>query len=142
MEPIRFKKLHPEGQLPARGSSEAAGLDLYTIEDISLKPLQIAKLNTGIAVELPVGTCGIITGRSGRTAAGLLTLQGLIDADFRGQLKVMVHNISRTDLSVPKGARVAQLLVLPSPQYSPVLVEHFSVEHTTRATNSFGSTGN
>lgn len=113
-ETVKFKKLHPDAVVPTSASPGDAGLDLYTTEKCILAPGQRKLLSTGIAVELPENYAGLIWDRSGLSARqGLTTLGGVIDAGFRGEVKVIVLNSSREDVAIAKGDSIAQLLIQP-----------------------------
>lgn len=113
-ETVKFKKLHPDAVIPTSASPGDAGLDLYTVEKCILASGQRKLLPTGIAVELPENYVGLIWDRSGLSARqGLTTLGGVIDAGFRGEVKVIVLNSSCEDVAIAKGDSIAQLLIQP-----------------------------
>lgn len=139
-EKIAFKKLVQNAVLPSRGSSNAAGLDLYAAEDAVLKSKEYAPVKTGVAVAIPHGFYGRIAPRSGLAAKfGIGVLAGVIDSDYRGELVVLLSNHGQGDYEIKAGDRIAQLvlesIILPEPFWSEELSE------TTRGDNAFGSTG-
>lgn len=139
---IRVKKLHPDAALPFYGSADAAGADLCSVEAVTLQPGETVAVHTGLAMELPKGYGGFLFARSGlATKRGLAPANkvGVIDADYRGEIIVALHNQSRQPQSVEKGERIAQLVLLPAPQAA--FLEAETLEETARADGGFGSTG-
>jgi dUTP pyrophosphatase len=139
-ERLRFKKLHPEARLPARGSARAAGLDLYSIERVTIEPGGRAAVRTGIAVSIPTGFYGRVAPRSGLAVRhGLDVLAGVIDADYRGEILCALVNHGSEPFEVETSARIAQLIVeaiaLPEPVWADEL------EETERGAGGLGSTG-
>ncbi len=138
--PLAVKLLRPEATLPSRGSAAAAGLDLFASEDVVLRAGRHAAVSTGIAVALPESCVGLVWPRSGLAARhGIDTLAGVIDGDYRGEIKVVLINHGAADYPVKRGDRIAQLLVqrveMPEPVRSEDLVE------SPRGAGGFGSTG-
>jgi dUTP pyrophosphatase len=137
---LKFKRLHPDALLPTRGSSRAAGLDLYAIENVTLAPGARAAVRTGLAVAVPAGFYGRVAPRSGLAVRhGIDVLAGVIDPDYRGEILCALVNHGREPFEVEKGARVAQLIVeriaTPEPAWADELDE------TERGASGFGSTG-
>lgn len=142
---MKIKLLNQYAKLPTRGSEYAAGYDLYAAipETIYIAPHATEKIGTGLAVELPEKTFGGIFARSGlATKKGLRPANcvGVVDADYRGECIVALHNDSQEGYAVHPGDRIAQLVVLPY-----INIEAFEVvdelSDTTRAAGGFGSTG-
>lgn len=137
---IKFKRLTPAATIPRRATEGSAGFDLYFSES---KPVVIpagmrVTLSTGIACIIPMGFCGQIWPRSGLASRGIDVLGGLIDCDYRGELKVMLINHSTNMITIDPGERIAQLVV------SVFLEDAQEVEHlddTERGEGGFGSTG-
>src|ERR1700752_841271 len=93
IEKLEFKRLDPNAVLPTRGSVASAGLDLFSIEDITIEPKQRVLARTGLAVAIPVGCYGRIAPRSGLAMkTGLDVLSGVIDADYRGEIGCLLYN--------------------------------------------------
>ncbi len=141
---VNIKKLDPKAVIPAYGSEFAAGADLYACidEDMVVNPRQTAIIPTGIALELPVGYAGLVYARSGlATKKGLAPANkvGVIDCDYRGEVKVSLHNHSETPQTVSPGERVAQLVITPYITAEFVLTDELS--DTARGSGGFGSTG-
>lgn len=139
-ERLHFRRLHPEARLPTRGSAEAAGLDLYAVERVTIEPGGRAAVRTGLAVAIPRGFYGRVAPRSGLAVRhGLDVLAGVIDSDYRGEILCALVNLGAEPFEVEPGARVAQLVVeaiaLPEPAWAEEL------EETGRGAGGFGSTG-
>ncbi|MBQ1272327.1 MAG: dUTP diphosphatase [Clostridia bacterium] len=139
---VAFKKLNEKAQVPTYGSLSAAGADLYALEKITLQPGQTCLVHTGIAMEIPEGYAGLIYARSGlATKRGLAPANkvGVIDADYRGEIMVALHNHSAQPQTVDAGERVAQLVVTP---FLRVEFDEVSdLSDTDRGAGGFGSTG-
>src|SRR5437588_4915702 len=92
---IRYKKVHPKAPRPEQKTEDAAGFDLITTEEVEIPPCEIAIINTGVAVEIPKGHVGLIKSRSSLAKAGLGTEGGVIDADYIGEIKIIMANRSK-----------------------------------------------
>ena len=141
---INIKKLNDKAIIPAYGSEFAAGADLYACieKEVEIAPHTTAVIPTGIALELPVGYAGLIYARSGlATKKGLAPANkvGVVDCDYRGEVKVALHNHSQEKQTVAVGERVAQLVITPYITAQFVEVEQLS--DTARGAGGFGSTG-
>jgi dUTP pyrophosphatase len=144
MSTIRVKKLNENAILPTYGSAEAAGADLYACmeETVTVQPGEVAWISTGIALEVPKGCAGLIYARSSLgTKRGLAPANkvGVIDSDYRGEVKVVLLNHSNVPQSVAPGERIAQLVI--TPVLTPAYEEVEDLTDTTRGTGGFGSTG-
>ena len=105
--PLHFKKLDPRAMLPTRGSSAAAGLDLYSIESVTLEPGQRVIARTGLAVAVPEGHYGRVAPRSGlATKQGLDVLAGVIDADYRGEIGCLLLNTGADAIELPEHSKI------------------------------------
>ena len=143
-ETVRIQKLDPNAKIPSYGSASAAGADLYALLDA---PLVIAAgetvlVHTGVAIALPEGTVGLIFARSGlATKRGLAPANkvGVIDADYRGEIMVALHNHSDKDAVVEPFERIAQLLIMP--YITAAFRECDTLDETARGVGGFGSTG-
>lgn len=138
-EDLPIRRLEPKAHLPTRAHPDDAGLDLYALEDAVVPPGEGRLLRTGVAVAVPAGHVGLICDRSSLARRGLKTAGGVIDAGYRGELGVVVWNISREPQPVKKGERCAQLLVIPIATPAPVESEDLGA--TVRGNGGFGSTG-
>jgi dUTP pyrophosphatase len=136
---LPLRRLDPGAVLPTRAHADDAGLDLYGLEDATIAPGAGTLLRTGVAVAVPPGHVGLVCDRSSLARRGLKTAGGVIDAGYRGELGVVVWNLSREPQQVKKGERIAQLLVIPIA--TPAPVERESLDATARGAGGFGSTG-
>ncbi len=142
--PVPIRRLDERAKLPTYGSAAAAGADLYALLDA---PLAIAVgetvlVRTGVAVALPEGTVGLICARSGlATKRGLAPANkvGVIDADYRGELMVALHNHGTAPATVEPFERIAQLVIVP--YITAEFAECESLDDTARGAGGFGSTG-
>lgn len=144
MNEIRVKKLSDKAILPTYGSAEAAGADLYACleETVTIQPGETFWIPTGISLEIPKGCAGLIFARSSMGAKrGLAPANkvGVIDSDYRGEVRVVLLNHSNQPQVVEPGERVAQLLI--APVLTPGFVEVQELTDTQRGTGGFGSTG-
>lgn len=142
---INIKLLNENAEIPTRGSEYAAGYDLYAfIEDgpVAILPHTTVKIGTGIAIELGKDTFGAIFARSGlATKEGLRPANcvGVIDADYRGECIIALHNDSELTKFIYSGDRIAQLVILPFIPVEFNMVDKLS--ETVRGSGGFGSTG-
>lgn len=140
---IEYAKLDARAIVPTRAHPGDAGMDLYAIEMVSLAPGERASVGTGIAIAIPEGYAGLILPRSGLAARDGITLPnapGLIDAGYRGELRVLLLNTDREKaFQVRLGDRIAQLMITPVPEVRLVMVE--SLGESSRGPEGFGSTG-
>jgi dUTP pyrophosphatase len=138
--PLLIKKLSENATTPTRGSAFAAGYDLYAATQTSIPARGKALVSTDLSIATPEGTYGRIAPRSGLAAKHFIdTGAGVIDADYRGEVKVLLFNHSDKDFEVAKGDRVAQLVL--ERIYTPEIVEVQDLEESVRGAGGFGSTG-
>lgn len=141
---VQIKKLKENAVIPTRGSSSAAGYDLYACIESSvvIKPHATEKIGTGIAVAVPEGYFGAIFARSGLAAKqGLRPANcvGVADSDYRGEYIVALHNDTDSERTIEPGERIAQMVVMP---YLAVEFEEVAeLDETERGSGGFGSTG-
>ncbi len=137
---MKFKKLDERATLPTRGTPGAAGLDIYAIEDAVINGNTTRLLPTGLAMELPEGHVGLIWDRSSLAFKhDIVTVAGCIDADYRGPLGVVLHNLGKFPLEVKAGERIAQFIVLPVAMVTPEWADN--LDDTERGAGGYGSTG-
>lgn len=140
---LAFKKLDPDLPSPKYAHEGDAGLDLLSAEDITLAPGQRGLIRTGIAVEIPQGYAGFVQPRSGlaaRHGLGFVNSPGLIDAGYRGEIKLVAINMDpAADIVIRRGDRVAQLVIQRIEHCE--LVEAAELGDTHRGEGGFGSTG-
>ena len=144
MSNIRVKKLSPKAILPTYGSQEAAGADLYACLDqpVTIRPGESAWIPTGLALEVPKGCAGLIYARSSMgVKRGLAPANkvGVIDSDYRGEIRVVLLNHGKEVQTVEHGERVAQMLI--TPVLTPAYEEVAELDDTQRGVGGFGSTG-
>ena len=144
MTPIKIKKLNENAVIPTYGTEFSAGADLYALlsQPIEIYPHQTNLVRTGISVEIPEGYCGLIFARSGLASKrGLAPANkvGVIDADYRGEVMVAIHNHSDIVQTVSCGERIAQLVIVPF--LKAEFEESDELSDTVRGAGGFGSTG-
>ena len=137
---IRVKQLHAEAQLPVRGSVRAIGADLCCVEAFTLQPLERKLIPTGVAIEIHEGYYGRVAPRSGLAVKqGIDTLAGVIDSDYRGEVRVLLINFNHEAVSFDAGERIAQLIIEKAEAVHYEWAEDLS--DTARGAGGFGSTG-
>ncbi len=141
---LKIKKLNPAAKLPTKATPGSAGYDLYACLDapITLAAHTTTAVSLGFCAELPQNTVGLIYIRSGIAAKhGIMPANcvGVIDCDYRGEWKVMLHNLSDTPYTVQPFERIAQLVI--TSYYSPEIQEADTLSETQRGEGGFGSTG-
>ncbi|HEX6701441.1 MAG TPA: dUTP diphosphatase [Gaiellaceae bacterium] len=138
---LPVRRLRPDAVLPRRAYSGDAGLDLAACERIELAPGERAAVGTGLAVAIPDGYAGFVQPRSGlaaRAGISIVNTPGLVDAGYRGELRVLLLNTDRErPFVVEPGMRIAQLVVVPVPGVEPVEVEE--LPEAERGVRGFGS---
>ena len=141
---VQFVKIHADAQAPTQGSSLAAGWDLRAIEETVVGSGASVKVKTGLKIAIPAGFEGQVRARSSLAAKGLIlpNAPGTIDADYRGELMVLLTWIGEGDsYTIPKGERVAQLVISQVPQVAFIEVAEDGLGDTERGEGGFGSTG-
>jgi len=139
---IRIKKLHDDAVVPAYQTEEAAGFDLHSVDDYTLKSGQRALVETGLAMALPRGYELQVRPRSGlafKHGVTVLNSPGTIDSDYRGEVKVLVVNLGDEEFVIQKGERIAQAVLKAVIQAS--FDEVAELDETLRGAGGFGSTG-
>ena len=140
---VKIQKLFPDAKIPTYGSLNAAGADLYVYADapVVIKPHETVLIHTGLAMEIPEGYGGFIFARSGLAAKkGLAPANkvGVVDADYRGEIMVALHNASEAEAKLEPFDRVAQMVFLP---YAAAAFIESELSNTERGEGGFGSTG-
>jgi dUTP pyrophosphatase len=137
---LKIKKLHPHASLPSYAHAGDAGFDLFSIESVVIPASMRVLVRAGIAMEIPTGYVGLVWDKSGLSNNhGLKTLGGVIDAGYRGEIKVGLVNVSNEDYTITAGDKIAQMLIQK--------VEHAEIKEVTelsdteRGHDGFGSTG-
>ena len=142
--PVSVKILAPRAKLPAYGSDAAAGADLYALTDgpVTIAPGETVLIHTGIALAVPPGYAGLVYARSGMACKrGLAPANkvGVIDADYRGEVMIYLHNHGSAPQVVEDGDRVAQLVI--TPYLTAQFTQADELDDTARGAGGFGSTG-
>lgn len=140
---VPIKRLDPAVELPAYAYPGDAGLDLRANEAVMLRPLERRLIGTGLAVAIPEGYAGFVQPRSGmalKKGLSMANTPGLVDSHYRGELKVCAVNLdAEMPISIERGERIAQLVILPTPLVE--LVEMPELDDTERGASGFGSSG-
>lgn len=139
---IKVRPLNASAKLPKRQHPTDAGLDLYAAEPATLAPGEAKLIGTGVAIELPPSTCGLIVPRSGWAARQGLTIlnsPGILDQGYRGEVRVLLHNQGDETIWVDVHQRIAQLVVVPVVLATVEPVAKLS--ESERGDKGFGSTG-
>ncbi|GAM85961.1 hypothetical protein ANO11243_039710 [Dothideomycetidae sp. 11243] len=138
--PLQIQLLAPSAKVPTRGSAFAAGYDLYASRPASIPARGRALVETDISVAVPEGTYGRVAPRSGLAVKhGIDTGAGVIDADYRGPVKVLLFNVSDEEFAVQEGDRIAQLVI--ERIYTPEIAVVEKLADSVRGAGGFGSTG-
>lgn len=141
IDQLPFKKLDDLAILPTRGSTEAAGLDLYASKITTIPSRGFIQVFTGLSVAIPHGYYGRIAPRSGLAVKfGIDTLAGVIDSDYRGEIICVLANHSDVDFEVKVGDRIAQFVIESIVLPKPIFVDG-DLPDTDRGDDGFGSTG-
>ena len=139
---IQVQKLHPDAQLPRYSHEGPFGdlaADLHAVSQWTLQPGETVAIPTGIALGFPADFGGLIQDRSGLALRGITTLAGVIDPGYRGEIRIVLTNLSAAAQVIFPGDRIAQMRIVRRIQASFELVE--SLDETKRSTAGFGSTG-
>ena len=142
---IKVYKLSDSSRIPTYGTEQSAGLDLYscTDEDVIINPSDIVLISTKLIIEIPDGYYGAICSRSGLSLNHGIVVPnspGIIDSDYRGELKVILHNISKKSFTITSGMRIAQMIIM---KYSKATFAECGINdmtETIRGEGGFGST--
>ena len=139
---VNVKKLTDSAKLPTYGSPFAAGADLYAAEGVDIPAGETRFVHTGLAIELPAGTVGLVYARSGLACKQDLAPAnkvGVVDCDYRGEVMVALHNHGKEKRIVNAGDRIAQLVI--APYYVAEFEQADALSETVRGEGGFGSTG-
>jgi dUTP pyrophosphatase len=137
---LKVKKVHPEAKLPNYAHPHDAGMDLFALEEVNIKPGETARIRSGIAIEIPEGYVGLCWDKSGLSMKnGIKVLAGVIDSGFRGELVMGVINLGKEEYVFEKGHKVMQMLIQPVEIVD--IMESEELSDTSRGEGGFGSTG-
>lgn len=136
---LQFRRFYDDSQIPQRASSGSAGYDLYSYESTTLGAGGRKAIDVGVGMTVPIGTYGRIAPRSGLAFKhGIDVLAGVIDRDYTGLVKAILHNTGDKDFEIKKGDRIAQLVLEKIVTPKTTIVDELK---TTTRTGGFGSTG-
>ncbi len=139
---VKIKKLTSDARLPVYKTSQSCGADIFSLEDVEIKPGEIYAVKTGISVEIPEGYCISIRPRSGlalKNGITVLNSPGTIDSDYRGEIKVILINLGKDPFFIEKGMRIAQMVLQ---RYEIIEWEETGkLSDTQRGEGGFGHTG-
>ena len=139
---VAIQKLDERAVIPTYGSEFSAGADLYAVEEAVIEPGQTVLVHTGLAMEIPEGYGGFIYARSGlacKKGMAPANKVGVIDSDYRGEIRVVLLNHSNQQQTIEPGERIAQIVI--TPVLTPVYEEVEELSDTVRGVGGFGSTG-
>ena len=140
MEKLYVQCIHPSAVIPTRGTIGSAGYDLVAVEGMVIEPFSTVLVPTGLKIMIPTGYYGRIAPRSGVSVKKRLIVNaGVIDEDYRGEVKIVLLNPTRNNVEVEKGEKIAQLLL--EKIITPEVEQVESLDETVRGENGFGSTG-
>ncbi len=136
---LKIKRIHPAAKLPVYGHPGDAGLDLFAAAADVVAPGEIKAVPTGLQAEIPPGYVGLVWDKSGLSLQGVHRLAGVVDAGYRGEIKVVLANLSGRPFEVREGMKIAQMLI--QPVVSVRVVESDALDDSSRGEGGFGSTG-
>lgn len=137
---ISVKRISENAKIPCYAHEGDAGMDIFSSTDIIIEPMHRTAVPTGLEIEIPDGYAGLVWDKSGMALKeGLKTMAGVIDSSYRGELRVVVVNLSSRDIEIKKGEKIAQMLLQPIT--TAKIKEVKNLTETKRGKNGFGSTG-
>jgi dUTP pyrophosphatase len=136
---LRVKRIHPDAKLPVYQHPGDAGLDLFSVVDDVLAAGESKPIPTGIKMAIPEGYVGLVWDKSGISLQGVHRLAGVVDAGYRGEVRVVMVNLGREPFVIKKGMKIGQLLI--QAVSAPEVVEADDLDETSRGEGGFGSTG-
>lgn len=139
---LRFKRIHPDAVLPAYAHPSDAGMDVRSVDDLTIAPGKRALVHTGLVMLLPPMYEAQVRPRSGlalKSGITVLNTPGTIDSGYRGEVGVILMNLGEGPFQVKKGDKIAQIVIAPVTQ--PEIVECDAIDETDRGAGGFGSTG-
>ena len=137
---IKIKKLNPEAKIPQFALKGDVGMDLYSAEEVVIRPGERISCKTGIAMKIPDGYAALIWDKSGPSHKfGIKTLSGVFDSNYTGEYMIGLVNLGKEDYKIEKGQKIAQVLFQKIE--IPEILEVDELEKTNRGTGAFGSTG-
>ncbi len=142
MKIVKFIKINEDAIIPNYAHEGDAGMDIYSVEDVIIEPMDWKKVNTGLIMELPKGTEGQVRTKSGiafNNGVFVLNTPGTVDENYRGEVGVILYNLNKTPFVIKKGQKIAQLVINEVCYCKTKQVT--SLSSTSRGEGGFGSTG-
>ena len=142
MKTVKFVKVYKDAIIPDYAHIGDAGMDLYSVEDCTIEPFTLKKVSTGLLMQLPKGTEGQVRSKSGialKNGVFVLNSPGTVDENYRGEVSVILYNLSKQNFEIKKGQKIAQLVINKVCYAKTIVVE--SLDLTSRGEGGFGSTG-
>lgn len=136
---VLIKKISPEARVPIYNHQGDAGFDLFACAGLTINPGETVPVPTGIQMAIPAGYVGLIWDKSGIALRGIHRLAGVVDASYRGEVKVVLTNLGKEPFTINSGMKIAQMLIQPVQRVE--IVEVDSLDQTSRGEGGFGSTG-
>jgi len=136
---IKIKRMIPGAKIPAYAHSGDAGMDLFSCAEMILAPGETKPVPTGIQMAIPAGYVGLVWDKSGISLKGVHRLAGVVDAGYRGEVRVVMVNLGTERFEIKPGMKIAQMLI--QPVEAPTIVESDTLDDTLRGEGGFGSTG-
>lgn len=136
---VKINKLSQDAKVPIYGTEHSTGFDIYSNEEYELQQGETKPIGTGISLEIPEGTTCLIWDRSGFGVKGIHRFAGVIDSDYRGEIKIVLHNHTNQTFKINKHERIAQGIIQDYYKAEFQLADNLS--ETQRGEGGFGSTG-
>src|SRR3989344_8198650 len=137
--PVKIKRIHPDAKIPTVSTEHSAGFDFYSVEDCKFKPGETKAVSTGIVIEVPDGKACFIWDRSGMGFKGIHRFAGVIDSDYRGEIKIVLCNHTKNNFKINKGDRIAQAVI--QDYYYAEFLEVDELSESSSGEKGFGSSG-
>ena len=138
---IKIKRILNDAILPSYAHGGDAGMDIFSCEDIAIFPGERKKISTGIKMEIPENYVGLVWDKSGLAVNyGIKTMAGVVDSGYRGEIMVVLINLSNEKFEIKKGQKIAQILIQKIEKAE--IIEDGELSKTARNEDGFGSTGN
>jgi dUTP pyrophosphatase len=136
---VKVKKMTAEAKIPVFAHPGDAGMDLFACADITLAPGETQAVPTGIQMAIPTGHVGLVWDKSGISLKGVHRLAGVVDAGYRGEVRVVMVNLGKEPFAIKSGMKIAQMLI--QAVEAPAIIESDTLDDTSRGEGGFGSTG-
>jgi dUTP pyrophosphatase len=136
---IMIKKIHQDAKIPVYAHAGDAGMDLFSCVDMVIGSGETMPVPTGLRMAIPAGYVGLVWDKSGLSLKGVHRLAGVVDAGYRGEMRVVMVNLGKEPFVIKAGMKIAQMLI--QPVEAPTIVEADGLDDTSRGEGGFGSTG-